>query len=438
MLKVAQKTLSIFAFEGKDRQGHPKISLTKPPFGGLFGAARLAKTKGGPHMPLTDLKIKALKAKQAAYKVFDGGGLYLEVTKAGSKIWKLKYRIKGAEKKLTIGPYPLITITKARRAALDAKDKILQGGDPSKEKRLAALVGTTFREVALDWLARKEKGWADSHTRTIKSRLEIYAFPNIGALGIKDITPPEILSFLRLIEKQGKIETATRTLGICSLVFRYGVACGVCQSDPCRDLKGALTPYQEKPMAALTNPDDVSALLKSILDYNGSVVTKYALLWSAYTFCRPGEIRRAEWREINTKKDEWIIPPEKTKPRREHIVPLSAQCLEILEKLREQKLSEQWIFPGPRPSRPLSENGVLSALRRMGYAKDEMTAHGFRTIASTFLNEAGDFRGDVIERQLNHVSKNKVRATYNRAEYMPERRKMMQAWADFLDNLARA
>jgi integrase len=386
-------------------------------------------------MPLTDTAIKALKPQDKRYKVFDGQGLHLEVQPSGTKIWRIKYRIGGKEKRPTIGHYPLMPLREARAALADALGKLAAGNDPFDGRHDELPAGKTFQTVAEDWIEKQEPRWGAEHRATVQKRLELYAFPHIGAAVIGEITPPQVLSFVRLIEGRGKFETASRVLGIVSQVFRYGVACGACPSDPCRDLRGALTAHVETPRPALAAPGDVGALLLSIRGYRGSSVTRAALLWSAYTFCRPGEVRRAEWTEIEWEKMEWRIPAEKMKMRFEHRVPLARQCMEILRTLRERKLSDAWIFPGPRPSRPLSENGVLSALRRMGYEKHEMTAHGFRATASTLLNELG-YEPDIIERQLAHGDTDKVRAIYNRAAYMDKRRVMMQAWADYLDGLA--
>ncbi|WP_165072458.1 tyrosine-type recombinase/integrase [Desulfovibrio sp. ZJ200] len=383
-------------------------------------------------MPLTDTAIKALKPKATRYKVFDGGGLYLEVLPTGSKVWRIKYREAGKDRRHTIGHYPAVSLRDARLALLNAKALLASGERLEPD---AKAQNPTFSATALEWIERQAPRWSEAHKTTVTTRLQKYAFPHIGGNEIQAVTPQEILKFLRLIEGRGTFETASRVLGICSQVFRYGVACGYCGSDPCRDLRGALTAHMEKPRAALIRPGDVAGLMASIMEYRGNLITRAAMLWSAYTFCRPGEVRRAEWQEIDWEGREWRIPAHKMKMRFEHRVPLARQCVALLEGIRERKLSEQWIFPGVRPSRPLSENGVLSALRRMGYGKDEMTAHGFRAMASTLLNEMG-YRPDLIERQLAHGDTDKVRAVYNRAAYMDERRAMMQAWADYLDSLA--
>ncbi len=384
-------------------------------------------------MSLTDTLIKSLKPQQKRYKMFDGSGLYIEILPTGIKTWRIKYRDKnGKDKRYTIGQYPEISLREARRVLQNVKDKIVAGDTPESH---AEVVTQTVETTALEWMERQVQRWSEKHKSNVLMRLRNYVFPSIGDRDIQEVTPQEILAFLRPVEEQRKFETASRVLGICSQIFRYGVACGYCPSDPCRDLRGALTTCKEKPFPALTDPNDVAGLMASIREYQGNVVTRSALFWSAYTFCRPGEVRRAEWKEIHWDKLEWRIPPEKMKMRLEHRVPLARQCIAILEDLKRRKLSDVWIFPSPRASSPLSDNGVLSALRRMGYTRDQMTAHGFRAMASTLLNEMG-YRPDLIERQLAHGDVDKVRAVYNRAAYMDERRAMMQEWADYLDGLA--
>lgn len=385
-------------------------------------------------MPLTDSAIKALKPVEKRFKVFDGGGLYLEVLPTGSKVWRVKHSWKGKDKRLTLGSYPTLTLKDARAALAKVKEQIRLGEDPSLPQVGVEQGATKFSEVAREWIEKQSPRWSDNHKNTVSYRLARFAFPHLGEQPVGTVTPRMVLDTVRLIEGAGKNETASRVLGICSQVFRYAVACGYCISDPCRDLRGALEAHVEIPRPALTRKEDIAGLMASIDGYTGFSITRYAMYWSAYTFCRPGEVRQAEWKEIFWDEKEWRIPPEKMKMRFEHRVPLCRQCMAILYALREKKCSDVWIFPSTRPSRPLSENGVLSALRRMGYEKHEMTAHGFRAMASTMLNELG-YRPDIIERQLAHGDTDKVRAVYNRAAYMDERRTMMQEWADYLDKL---
>lgn len=392
---------------------------------------------GCPTMPLTDTAIKALQPRDKPYRVFDGGGLYIEISPTGSKLWRAKYHFGAKEKRLSIGIYPVVSLRQARAKLAEAKALLNEGKDPSelkKKEQASSKDCNTFLDVSREWMDKKGIGWSESHRRTVVSRLNRIVYPEIGAIPVMEIIPTTVLGFIRKLEDAGLHETAHRVLGICSMVFRYAVGCGYCPSDPCRDLRGVLSTYSAKPMSAITDPAEAGALMTNIMEYNGYSVVKMALLWSAYTFCRPGEVRRAEWSEVFWDAQEWRIPAEKMKMKQEHRVPLCSQCMEILDYLKRQSFSERWIFASVRPSRPLSDNGVLSALRRMGYEKSEMTAHGFRAMASTLLNELG-FRPDLIERQLAHGDPDKIRAIYNRAAYMNERRVMMQKWADYLDGL---
>lgn len=384
-------------------------------------------------MALTDIKIKNFKPENKAYKVFDGNGLYIYVLPSGQKKWRIKYRFEKKEQTYSVGDYPQVSLREARVKVLEVKEMLAQGINPALEKKKnIPTVGGTFQEIALEWLEKNTAKWSSGHKQTIHYRLERYIFGHIGAMQIKEITAPQVLAILRKFEEQGKNDITRRLLSIISQVFRYGVACGVCDSDPCRDLQGALAFHKSTPRAAITDPKEVGQLMRNIMAYPAGTVQQ-ALLWSAYTFCRPKEVRQAEWQEIDFERGLWIIPAEKMKMRREHRVPLSRQCLEVLKN--QKGFHEKWVFPSVRKGKCLSEAGVLSAIRSMGYEKDKMCAHGFRAMASTMLNELG-YRPDIIEISLAHGEENKVRAVYNRAEYMEERRKMMQEWADYLDGLA--
>ena len=383
-------------------------------------------------MALNDTSIKALKAKPAPYKVFDGEGLYLEVLTSGSKVWRVKTKLEGKDKRITLGHYPIITLKDARGKMQEVKTSIAKGTFTSLREESES--GAPFEKIAEEWRERKRPAWENEHYQTVGYRLDRFVYPHIGKQNIAEVTPVDILKFIRLIENKGKNHTAHRVLGIVSQVFRYGVAIGKCPSDPCRDLSGALTSYTEKPRAAIVTRDGVAELMKRIAVYK-SPVMRYLLFWSAYTFCRPGEVREAEWNEIDLEAKEWRIPAQKMKMRFEHRVPLPTQCLTILGKLQAMKLSDRWIFPSTKNRhQPISEAGALSAIRNMGYTKEEMTPHGFRAMASTLLNEMG-FEPDVIERQLAHGDTDKIRAVYNRAAYMDRRCVMMQEWADYLDQL---
>ncbi len=389
---------------------------------------------------LTETKLRSIKKSGRIERFHDSGGLYLELSAAGGKHWRWKYTWEGKEKRLSFGAWPGVTLKDAREKRDACRKALKEGADPGKTKgppKPGQGTGgaATFRAVAEEWVRNQKNVWVDTHAETVESRLESNVYPYIGDSHIAGITPQDVLALLRKIEERGAYEVAKRVLGICSLVFRYGVAIGAVGSDPCRDLRGALVPRQKGQFAALTKPKDVGILLLAIDEYKGSGVVRAALKFSALTFCRPGEIRKAEWAEIDFETKEWTIPAAKMKVRVEHRVPLSQQALEVLEGLRPLTGAGKYLFPGPRgKDKPLSENAISVAIRIMGYGKDQMTAHGFRSMASTLLNEAGH-DPDVIEAQLAHTGADKIRAIYNRAQYMAKRRLLMQAWADYLDEL---
>jgi integrase len=316
---------------------------------------------------------------------------------------------------------------------------LAEGTDPSTVRKASKAEqqaqAETFELVARQWHEKFTPSWTPGHAARILTSLSQDAFPWLGHRPIREILPPEVLSVARRVESRGAIETAHRLVGNVGMVFRYAVASGLADSDPTRDLRGALSPTNEKHHASLTDPKAVADLLRTIETYSGSLVTRCALRFAPLVFVRPGELRHAEWSEINIDTAEWRIPAAKMKMRVQHIVPLSRQALAVLEELRPLTGSGRFVFPSERTSeRPLSENTVTAALRRLGYTKEEMTGHGFRSMASTLLNELG-WNRDAIERQLAHAERNNVRAAYNFAEFLPERRKMMQAWADNLDAL---
>jgi integrase len=289
--------------------------------------------------------------------------------------------------------------------------------------------------VAREWFEKFSSGWAPTHADTVIRRLEANAFPWISTKPIGDITPIDLLAVLRRVEARGAVSTAHRIKQIFGQVFRYAIATGRTSRDPSADLRGALAPERERHFGALTKPSDVGGLMRAIAAYQGSFVVKRALRFTALTFARPGEIRRAEWNEVDLHESLWRIPAERMKMRREHLVPLSRQAVSILQELHPLTGSGKYVFPNGRiVSRPMSENAITAALRYMGYERGQMTAHGFRTLASTLLNERG-WPPDAIERQLAHGERDEVRGAYNRAEYLAERRSMMQAWADQLDGL---
>lgn len=390
---------------------------------------------------LTVAKLRAIKPGGKIERYHDSKGLYLEVSKAGGKYWRWKYSYEGKEKRLSLGAWPDLSLDEARQQRDALRSMLRDGVDPgSVDKKSRGIAPEksgprTFRSVAEEFVENQRNIWAESHTVTVDGRLSLDVYPHIGDRLITDIGPTDVLSILRKIEERRAFETASRVLGICSLIFRYGVAIGANPSDPCRDLRGALVPHQRGQHAAIVKPKEVGALMRTIDDYKGSAVVRAALEFSALTFCRPGEIRHAEWQEVDFENKEWTIPAAKMKTRVEHRVPLSRQALEVLRGIQPITGTGKYVFPSPRSKdKPLSENGVLAALRNMGYAKEQMTAHGFRAMASTLLNERG-CRADVIEAQLAHKGADKIRAVYNRAQYMEDRRQLMQEWADYLDEL---
>jgi integrase len=388
---------------------------------------------------LTDAAIRNAKPGPNTLKLFDGGGLYLEVAPAGGKWWRLKYRHTGKEKRISLGVYPTVSLKDARERRDNARKLLAQGVDPSKarqEQKAEATAETlTFEKVAREWYERFKPKWSASHALDIIQRLEKNIFPQLGSHPIREITAPALLAAIRLIEGRGAVESARRVLQMCGQIFRYAIATGQANRDIAADLRGALPPAREKHHASITDPRGVAQLLRAIDGYEGSMVACCALRLAPLVFVRPGELRHAEWSEIDFEKAEWRIPAEKMKMREQHIVPLSRQAVAILRELHLLTGSGTYVFPSIRTSaRPMSENTVLAALRRMGYTKDEMTGHGFRSMASTLLNEQG-WNRDAIERQLAHGERNAVRAAYNFAEFLPERRRMMQAWADYLDKL---
>ena len=389
--------------------------------------------------PLTDTKVRTTKPTEKPQKLFDGGGLFLLLTPTGGRLWRFKYRFGGSEKLLSIGTYPETSLAEARQRRDQASALLAKGIDPSETKKAQKAAGNqeteTFEIIAREWYAKFSPSWATSHAKTTIRRLELFIFPWLGDRPVKTITAPELLAALRRIEAKGALETAHRVKQVCGQVFRYAIATGRAERDPSGDLRGAIPPASGKHMATITDPKEIAGLLRSIDDYRGGIVTRCALQLAPLVFVRPGELRQAEWSEFNLETAEWRIPAEKMKAGAVHIVPLSRQAIDILREIHPLTGHGRYVFPSPRTdSRPMSSNAILSALRRMGYAKDEMSGHGFRSMASTLLNEQG-WNRDAIERQLAHAERNSVRAAYNYAEFIPERKKMMQAWADYLEGI---
>lgn len=392
-------------------------------------------------MALTDIKVRNAKSRDKAYKLADSEGLFLLVTPKGSKYWRFKYRFNGKEKLLALGVYDDISLAEARELRDEARNKLAKKIDPGlakqKEKHTSKLLAqNSFELIAREWFSKFSSKWTEKHAVRTLRMLEKELFPWIGKLPITEISAPTLLTTLRRIENRGAIETAHRTHQICGKIFRYAIAIGCAERDTSADLRGALPPARKKHHASLIEPKAVGELLRAINDYQGSFITKCALRLAPLLFVRPGELRHAEWSEINFETAEWRIPAEKMKRRIPHIVPLCIQAIAILRELQPLTGNGKYVFPCERSiKRPMSENTVNAGLRRLGYTKDEMTGHGFRSMASTLLNEQG-WNRDAIERQLAHTERNNVRAAYNFAEYLSERKKMMQHWADYLDDLS--
>ena len=390
-------------------------------------------------MPLTDTAIRNAKHQIKQYKLTDEKGMYLLVNKAG-KYFRLDYRFAGKRKTLALGVYPDVKLVEAREKRDDARKMIANGVDPGQTRKVQKSIQieqteNSFEAIAREWHGKYSSNWADSHAKKILRRFELYIFPWLGSRPIAEITPPELLAVLRRIESQGILETAHRAQQNCGQVFRYAIATGRAERDPSADLRGALTPAKHARMATITEPKKIGELLCAIDGYEGTPVAKCALKLAPLVFVRPGELRHAEWVEIDLDKAEWRIPAEKMKMKDPHIVPLSSQAVEVLCEILPITGKGQYVFPSVRTnSRPMSENTVLAALRRMGFTKEEMSGHGFRAMASTVLHEQG-WPSDIIERQLAHAERNSIKAAYNHAQHLPERRKMMQSWADYLEKI---
>jgi integrase len=400
-------------------------------------------------MPLNNVRVESAKPGEKQYKLADERGLYLLVHPSGSKWWRMKYRFGprkdgkpgNAEKVFAIGVYPEVSLKRAREKRDEARRLLADGIDPSAQRqaqehaqRISHL--HTFQAVATAWMERN-KGWTESHTTRTRRRFEQHVFPWIGERAISEVKRPEIRDVLRRIESTGRIETAHRVLQLCNSVFEYANHDEITDRNPCGGLQQVLAPVQERHHASITDPKRVGELLRAIAGFNGTLPVASALRLAPLVFVRPGELRKAVWSEFELDGDEplWRIPAERMKMREQHLVPLSKQAVAILRDLQPLTGPDGYVFPSVRnTSRPMSENTLNVALRRLGYDKNTMTAHGFRSMASTLLNER-QWHKDAIERQLAHGERDKVRGSYNFAEHLPERRRMMQSWADYLDSL---
>ncbi len=391
-------------------------------------------------MLLSDARIRRTKPSEKPLKLFDGNGLFLLLTPEGQRWWRFKYRFGGKEKLLSMGTYPEISLALARQRRDEARTQVAQGIDPGAlrkaQKAAASAQAETFEVVAREWYTRFTPTWAPGYAITVKSRMERDILPWVGNRPIAEIKAPELLTVLRRVESRGALESAHRVRTIAGQVFRYAVATGRAERDPSGDLKGALPQPAAKHLAAITDPKDVAPLLRAIDVYPGYFVTKCALQLAPLVFVRPGELRHAEWSEVELQEAVWNIPAQKMKTREAHLVPLCRQAVEILTELRQLTGAGRYVFPSLRsPARPMSENTVLVALRSMGYDKQTMTGHGFRAMARTILDEVLGFPVDIIEHQLAHAVRDPLGTAYNRTKYLPQRRQMMQTWADYLDGL---
>lgn len=398
---------------------------------------------------LSEAAIRAAKAQDKAYNLPDGGGLGLEVQPTGSKWWRLRFRFAGKEKMLSLGVYPEVSLRDARDRRDAARRDVAAGVDPAAKRKAekatrSAMTANTFEAIAREWSeAVHQAKVSQGHAALTLKRLEQTVFPYLGAVPIASVTAPLLLEVLRRIERRGTVETAHRVRQACGQVFRYAVATGRAERDPAADLRDALQPVVVQHHAAILDPQLIGGMLRAFDGYMGLPTTRAALQLSPLLFQRPGELRQAEWEEIDLEAGTWTIPAAKMKRTKQeklsgtpHTVPLSAQAAEILKDLKPLTGRGRYVFPNPRTSsRPMSQNAVLAALRRMGYDKTEMTGHGFRAIARTLLVERLDVPEAVVEAQLAHAVRDALGRAYNRAEFLAQRRQMMQRWADYLDEL---
>lgn len=389
--------------------------------------------------------IEAAEPKIKDYKISDGDGLYILVKENGNKLFRIKYRYGGKEKTLSLGQFPFISLKEARDLTYKARKLLADDIDPMQAKadsKAAAIALAAPQEtvelIAREWFEKFSSQWVDSHASKIIRRLERDLFPHLGNAEIKSVTPSALLAALRRVEARGALETAHRLHQNCGQVWRYAVATGRAERDITGDLRGALPPAKETHLGAITKPDEIKALLRNIDEYKGSEVVRLALRLAPHLFVRPGELRQAQWSEFDLEKAEWVIPAGRMKAKREHVVPLSPQVLSILDELQAISGDGDYLFPSPRSKmRCLSDVALLAALRRMGYSKEEMTAHGFRAMASTNLEQLGyDVR--IIELQLAHADQNEIRAAYKRDTsrlQLEQRTTMMKTWSTYLDGL---
>ncbi len=393
-------------------------------------------------MPLTDTAIRNVKPIAKSFRLADSGGLYLEVSPSGGKLWRFKYRFDRKQKMMALGVYPDVSLASARDRRDAARKLLADGTDPSAHRKAAktmraGLAANTLEVIGREWYAKTAPTMADTTKEKLLRRLEVDVFPWLGNRPIGGIVAGDLIKVIERIEQRGAVDLAKRVHNAVGRIFRYAVGRGLAPRDPSRDieLKDILPPADVQHHASVTDPKEVGGLLRAIDGFTGSFSTRCALLIAPLVFVRPGNLRHAEWSEIDFDKAEWRIPAGKMKVKEQHIIPLSTQAVAILREIHPLTGRNRYVFASERAGgKAMSENTINAALRRMGYAKDEMTGHGFRSMASTLLHELG-LPHAVIERQLAHGERNKVSAAYNFAEHLPERRKMMQQWADYLDKL---
>lgn len=390
-------------------------------------------------MPLTDVQIRNAKPAERPFKLFDGGGLYVEVMPTGSKLWRMKYRVDGKEKRLSFGAYPSVGLRDARAKREEAKTSLAQGIDPGAQKKAqkaaqSERAANSFEVIAQEWLAKFKTTKSTGYVAKVVSRLERDVLPWLGGEPVANVDAPKVLAVLRRIESRGAIHTAHRAKGDISQIMRYAIATGRATRDPCPDLRGALSPSVTNHFAALTDPKEVGAFLRVMDGYQGTLTVRAALKLAPLLFCRPGELRQMKWDEIDFEAAEWRYRVSKTKT--DHLVPLARQAVEALRELHPLTGRGEYVFAGYDPKRPMSENTVNAALRRMGFdTKTQITGHGFRAMARTMLAEQLHAQPAYIEHQLAHKVPDALGAAYNRTRFYNERREMMQIWADYLDKL---
>ncbi|MES9933555.1 MAG: integrase arm-type DNA-binding domain-containing protein [Candidatus Sedimenticola sp. PURPLELP] len=392
-------------------------------------------------MPLTDTAIRNAKPEAKARKLFDERGLFLLISPKGGKWWRFKYRFEGKEKQLSLGVYPDVSLKDARERRNDARKQVAAGIDPSEHRKARKASrdeqsANSFEVVAREWYTKHSPNWSANHANRIIRRLERDIFPWIGGKAIAGITALQLLESIRRIEQRGALETAHRALGNCGQVFRYAIATGRAERDPSGDLRGALQPVKGTHFASVTEPKKVAEVLRALDGYEGTLPVRCALRLAPLVFVRPGELRHAQWEDIDLETAEWRYTVTKTNTQ--HIVPLAQQAIDILRELKPLTGHGRYVFPSarnPKGDKPMSDNAILAAMRRMGISKEEMSGHGFRAMARTILDEVLGFRPDYIEHQLAHAVRDPNGRAYNRTAHLPERRKMMQEWADYLHNL---